>query len=85
MNVRAHMSMLFHLINASAATPAPWPANLWTDRKGAEYVVEQRRDPPGHPVSDAMGGQERLTAGGYDSKTLRLRLRSKLSGDEVIL
>ena len=39
MNVRAHMSMLFHLDKCIGChTCSVACKNLWTDRKGAEYM-----------------------------------------------
>ena len=39
MNVRAHMSMLFHLDKCIGChTCSIACKNLWTDRKGAEYM-----------------------------------------------
>lgn len=83
MNVRAHMSMLFHLDKCIGChTCSVACKNLWTDRKGAEYMwwnnVETR---PGTGYPTQWENQERFNGGWeYDGKTLRLRLHSKLGG-----
>ncbi len=83
MNVRAHMSMLFHLDKCIGChTCSVACKNLWTDRKGAEYMwwnnVETR---PGTGYPTQWESQERFNGGWvYDGKTLRLRLHSKLGG-----
>lgn len=83
MNVRAHMSMLFHLDKCIGChTCSVACKNIWTDRKGAEYMwwnnVETR---PGTGYPTQWESQERFNGGWvYDGKTLRLRLHSKLSG-----
>jgi len=77
------MSMLFHLDKCIGChTCSVACKNLWTDRKGAEYMwwnnVETR---PGTGYPTQWENQERLRGGWeYDGKTLRLRLHSKLSG-----
>jgi len=83
MNVRAHMSMLFHLDKCIGChTCSVACKNLWTDRKGAEYMwwnnVETR---PGTGYPTQWERQERFNGGWvYDGKALRLRLHSKLGG-----
>lgn len=83
MNVRAHMSMLFHLDKCIGChTCSVACKNLWTDRKGAEYMwwnnVETR---PGTGYPTQWEKQERYNGGWeWDGKTLRLRLHSRLSG-----
>lgn len=83
MNVRAHMSMLFHLDKCIGChTCSVACKNLWTDRKGAEYMwwnnVETR---PGTGYPTQWENQERFNGGWeWDGKSLRLRLHSKLSG-----
>jgi len=83
MNVRAHMSMLFHLDKCIGChTCSVACTNLWTDRKGAEYMwwnnVETR---PGTGYPTQWERQERFNGGWvYDGKALRLRLHSKLGG-----
>ena len=83
MNVRAHMSMLFHLDKCIGChTCSVACKNLWTDRKGAEYMwwnnVETR---PGTGYPTQWESQERFNGGWeWDSKTLRLRLHSRLGG-----
>src|SRR5512133_55528 len=83
MNVRAHMSMLFHLDKCIGChTCSVACKNIWTDRKGAEYMwwnnVETR---PGTGYPTQWENQERFNGGWeWDGKTLRLRLHSKLSG-----
>ena len=83
MNVRAHMSMLFHLDKCIGChTCSVACKNLWTDRKGAEYMwwnnVETR---PGTGYPTQWENQERFNGGWiWDGKTLRLRLHSRLGG-----
>ncbi len=83
MNVRAHMSMLFHLDKCIGChTCSIACKNLWTDRKGAEYMwwnnVETR---PGTGYPTQWENQERFNGGWeWDGKALRLRLHSRLSG-----
>lgn len=83
MNVRAHMSMLFHLDKCIGChTCSVACKNLWTDRKGAEYMwwnnVETR---PGTGYPTRWEDQEQFRGGWeWDGKTLRLRLHSRLSG-----
>ena len=83
MNVRAHMSMLFHLDKCIGChTCSVACKNLWTDRKGAEYMwwnnVETR---PGTGYPTQWENQEHYH-GGWELKDgkLRLRLHSKLGG-----
>ena len=83
MNVRAHMSMLFHLDKCIGChTCSVACKNLWTDRKGAEYMwwnnVETR---PGTGYPTQWESQKRFSGGWeWDGKSLRLRLHSRLSG-----
>ena len=83
MNVRAHMSMLFHLDKCIGChTCSIACKNLWTDRKGAEYMwwnnVETRPG-TGYPVR--WEDQKRFR-GGWEFKDgkLRLRLHSRVTG-----
>jgi len=83
MNVRAHMSMLFHLDKCIGChTCSVACKNLWTDRKGAEYMwwnnVETR---PGTGYPTQWEDQQHYR-GGWKLKDgkLRLRLHSKLGG-----
>ena len=83
MNVRAHMSMLFHLDKCIGChTCSVACKNLWTDRKGAEYMwwnnVETR---PGTGYPTQWENQEHYQ-GGWELKgdKLRLRLHSKAEG-----
>lgn len=83
MNVQAHMSMLFHLDKCIGChTCSVACKNLWTDRKGAEYMwwnnVETR---PGTGYPTQWENQEHYK-GGWEWKdgTLRLRLHSKAGG-----
>ncbi|HEX7973378.1 MAG TPA: nitrate reductase subunit beta, partial [Anaerolineales bacterium] len=83
MNVRAHMSMLFHLDKCIGChTCSVACKNLWTDRKGAEYMwwnnVETR---PGTGYPTQWENQQHY-AGGWDYKNgnLSLRLHSKTKG-----
>ena len=83
MNVRAHMSMLFHLDKCIGChTCSVACKNLWTDRKGAEYMwwnnVETR---PGTGYPTQWENQEEYRGGWVlkDGK-LALRLHSKLGG-----
>ena len=83
MNVRAHMSMLFHLDKCIGChTCSIACKNIWTDRKGAEYMwwnnVETR---PGTGYPTQWENQERFNGGWvFDGKKLHLRLHSKLGG-----
>ena len=83
MNVRAHMSMLFHLDKCIGChTCSVACKNLWTDRKGAEYMwwnnVETR---PGTGYPTQWEKQERFNGGWvWDGKTLRLRLHTRVGG-----
>lgn len=83
MNVRAHMSMLFHLDKCIGChTCSVACKNLWTDRKGAEYMwwnnVETR---PGTGYPTQWEDQKRFRGGWeFDGKSLHLRLHSKLGG-----
>jgi nitrate reductase / nitrite oxidoreductase, beta subunit len=83
MNVRAHMSMLFHLDKCIGChTCSIACKNLWTDRKGAEYMwwnnVETR---PGTGYPTQWENQQHYN-GGWEFKQskLNLRLHSKLKG-----
>jgi nitrate reductase beta subunit len=77
------MSMLFHLDKCIGChTCSVACKNLWTDRKGAEYMwwnnVETR---PGTGYPTQWENQERFNGGWeWDGKELRLRLHSRLSG-----
>ncbi len=89
MNVRAHMSMLFHLDKCIGChTCSIACKNLWTDRKGAEYMwwnnVETR---PGAGYPTQWEDQEHFHGGWvYDGNgdgkpgKLRLRLQSRAGG-----
>ena len=83
MNVRAHMSMLFHLDKCIGChTCSVACKNLWTDRKGAEYMwwnnVETR---PGAGYPTQWENQEHYNGGWvYKGGRLRLRLHSKTRG-----
>ncbi len=89
MNVRAHMSMLFHLDKCIGChTCSVACKNLWTDRKGAEYMwwnnVETRPG-TGYPVQwedqeHFHGGWQRSENERRWKSELRLRLHSKLRG-----
>jgi nitrate reductase beta subunit len=83
MNVRAHMSMLFHLDKCIGChTCSVACKNLWTDRKGAEYMwwnnVETRPG-TGYPV---QWENQDYYHGGWDFENgkLSLRLNSKARG-----
>ncbi len=89
MNVRAHMSMLFHLDKCIGChTCSIACKNLWTDRKGAEYMwwnnVETR---PGSGYPNQWEDQEHYKGGwklkpgpeGEENK-LDLRLHGRLDG-----
>ena len=83
MNVRAHMSMLFHLDKCIGChTCSVACKNLWTDRKGAEYMwwnnVETR---PGTGYPTKWEDQEHYK-GGWEFKgsKLDLKLHSKGKG-----
>ena len=87
MKVRAHMSMLFHLDKCIGChTCSIACKNLWTDRKGAEYMwwnnVETRPG-SGYPTQwedqkHFKGGWEFHKAEGYgDDNKLTLRLHSR--------
>ncbi|MEJ2597371.1 MAG: nitrate reductase subunit beta [Anaerolineales bacterium] len=83
MNVRAHMSMLFHLDKCIGChTCSVACKNLWTDRKGAEYMwwnnVETR---PGSGYPTQWEDQEHYKGGWeFNDDRLRLRLHSKTAG-----
>lgn len=83
MNVRAHMSMLFHLDKCIGChTCSVACKNLWTDRKGAEYMwwnnVETR---PGTGYPTQWENQEHYNGGWkLDKDELNLRLHSKAKG-----
>src|SRR5512135_1640370 len=77
MNVRAHRSMLFHLDKCIGChTCSVACKNLWTDRKGAEYMwwnnVETR---PGTGYPRRWSDQERWQ-GGWTLADGRLALRA---------
>ncbi|RIH87612.1 Respiratory nitrate reductase 1 beta chain [Calidithermus terrae] len=83
MNVRAHMSMLFHLDKCIGChTCSVACKNLWTDRKGTEYMwwnnVETR---PGAGYPTGWEEQDRFE-GGWELKNgeLELRLHSRARG-----
>ena len=88
MNVRAHMSMLFHLDKCIGChTCSIACKNLWTDRKGAEYMwwnnVETR---PGSGYPTQWENQEHYK-GGWEFKQefgekdkLNLRLHTRAQG-----
>jgi nitrate reductase beta subunit len=83
MKVRAHMSMLFHLDKCIGChTCSIACKNLWTDRKGAEYMwwnnVETR---PGAGYPTGWEDQERFKGGWvYQNGHLDLRLHSRAQG-----
>ena len=83
MNVRTHVSMLFHLDKCIGChTCSVACKNLWTDRKGAEYMwwnnVETR---PGTGYPTQWENQEHFR-GGWERKNgkLKLRLHSRAGG-----
>lgn len=83
MNVRAHLSMLFHLDKCIGChTCSIACKNLWTDRKGAEYMwwnnVETR---PGAGYPTQWENQEHYQ-GGWERKQnkVNLRLHSRIKG-----
>ncbi len=88
MNVRAHMSMLFHLDKCIGChTCSIACKNLWTDRKGAEYMwwnnVETRPG-SGYPTQwenqpHFRGGWQFKPGNGKGGR-LSLRLHDRLSG-----
>ena len=84
MNVRAHMSMLFHLDKCIGChTCSVACKNLWTDRKGAEYMwwnnVETR---PGSGYPTQWEDQEHYKGGWKfnGNGKLSLRLHNKAGG-----
>jgi nitrate reductase / nitrite oxidoreductase, beta subunit len=83
MNVRAHMSMLFHLDKCIGChTCSVACKNLWTDRIGAEYMwwnnVETR---PGAGYPTLWENQEHFNGGWeFKSTKLNLRLHSRSKG-----
>lgn len=90
MNVRAHMSMLFHLDKCIGChTCSVACKNLWTDRKGAEYMwwnnVETRPG-SGYPTQwedqkHFKGGWGFTKADSYGEKDkLTLRLHTRAGG-----
>jgi len=90
MNVRAHISMLFHLDKCIGChTCSVACKNLWTDRKGAEYMwwnnVETRPG-SGYPTQwedqeHYKGGWKFKAANGNGAKgKLELRLHGRLKG-----
>ncbi len=83
MNVRAHISMTFHLDKCIGChTCSVACKNLWTDRKGTEYMwwnnVETR---PGTGYPTGWEDQERFK-GGWEKKgeKLELKLHSRARG-----
>ncbi|MCC6146729.1 MAG: nitrate reductase subunit beta [Anaerolineaceae bacterium] len=83
MNVRAHMSMLFHLDKCIGChTCSVACKNLWTDRKGAEYMWWNNVETiPGAGYPTQWQDQQRYRGGWeWDGETLRLRLHSKAGG-----
>ncbi len=83
MNVRAHMSMLFHLDKCIGChTCSIACKNLWTDRKGAEYMWWNNVETiPGTGYPIQWNDQERFKGGWiWDGKSLKLRLHSRLTG-----
>jgi len=83
MNVRAHMSMLFHLDKCIGChTCSVACKNLWTDRQGAEYMwwnnVETR---PGSGYPTQWEDQEHFNGSWeFRGKKLNLRLHSRAKG-----
>ncbi len=84
MDVRAQMSMLFHLDKCIGChTCSVACKNLWTDRKGAEYMwwnnVETR---PGTGYPTGWEDQKHYDGGWFrdESGRLRLRLHSRTKG-----
>ncbi len=83
MNVRAHISMLFHLDKCIGChTCSVACKNLWTDRKGAEYMwwnnVETR---PGTGYPTHWEKQEHFRGGwAYKDGKLDLRLHTRAKG-----
>src|SRR5512138_2863667 len=83
MDIRSQVSMVFHLDKCIGChTCSIACKNVWTDRKGAEYMwwnnVETR---PGTGYPTRWENQERFDGGwAWDGKTLRLRLHSRLGG-----
>jgi nitrate reductase beta subunit len=89
MNVRAHVSMLFHLDKCIGChTCSIACKNLWTDRKGAEYMWWNNVETlpgTGYPTlwedqKHYNGGWEYIPARGSTPGKLRLRLHSRLQG-----
>lgn len=83
MKVRAHLSMIFHLDKCIGChTCSVACKNIWTDRKGAEYMwwnnVETR---PGAGYPTQWENQEYYNGGwAYKDGRLELRLHSRLGG-----
>jgi nitrate reductase beta subunit len=83
MNVRAHMSMLFHLDKCIGChTCSIACKNLWTDRKGAEYMwwnnVETR---PGTGYPTLWENQDHYHGGWeFRGKKLDLKLHKRIQG-----
>lgn len=83
MNVRAHISMLFHLDKCIGChTCSVACKNLWTDRKGAEYMwwnnVETR---PGTGYPTQWENQDHYQGGWKRMKNgLQLRIHSRTKG-----
>lgn len=83
MNVRAHMSMLFHLDKCIGChTCSIACKNLWTDRKGAEYMWWNNVETiPGTGYPTQWQDQKRFNGGWeWNGEKLTLRLHSRLSG-----
>ncbi|MBT7601463.1 MAG: nitrate reductase subunit beta, partial [Anaerolineae bacterium] len=83
MDVRTHMSMIFHLDKCIGChTCSVACKNLWTDRKGAEYMwwnnVETR---PGTGYPTQWENQEHFRGGWEKNKgDLKLKLHTRLQG-----
>ena len=83
MNVRSHMSMIFHLDKCIGChTCSVACKNIWTDRKGAEYMwwnnVETR---PGTGYPTQWENQDHFQGGWEQNKgSLKLKLHSRLQG-----
>lgn len=83
MNVRAHMSMLFHLDKCIGChTCSVACKNLWTDRKGAEYMWWNNVETlPGTGYPTLWEKQEHYRGGWeYKNGKLSLRLHSRPQG-----
>jgi nitrate reductase / nitrite oxidoreductase, beta subunit len=83
MNVRSHMSMIFHLDKCIGChTCSVACKNIWTDRKGAEYMwwnnVETR---PGTGYPTQWENQDHFKGGWEKVKSeLKLKLHSRFQG-----